>query len=50
MEFSAGSAAKPLDVSAMQIEGVRSLRTENGSVRMQVTELHRVGTGATRRA
>jgi ABC-2 type transport system ATP-binding protein len=41
VEFSAGSAAKPLDVSAMNIEGVRSVRTENGSVLMQVTELHR---------
>jgi ABC-2 type transport system ATP-binding protein len=41
VEFSAGSVAKPLDVEAMKIEGVRSVRTENGSVLMQVTELHR---------
>ncbi len=41
VEFSAGSAAKSLDVSTMKIEGVRSVRTENGSVLMQVTELHR---------
>jgi ABC-2 type transport system ATP-binding protein len=41
VEFSAGSAARPLDVQALQIEGVRSVRTGNGSVLMQVTELHR---------
>jgi ABC-2 type transport system ATP-binding protein len=42
VEFSAGSAAKALEVSALlQIEGVRDVRTENGNVRMQVTELHR---------
>ncbi len=42
VEFSAGSAAKPLDVSALRrMEGVRDVRSENGSVRMQVTELHR---------
>ncbi|HEY1184424.1 MAG TPA: ABC transporter ATP-binding protein [Bryobacteraceae bacterium] len=42
VEFSAGSAAKPLDISALrQIEGVRQVRSENGSVQMQVTELHR---------
>jgi len=41
VEFSAGSAAKALDVSAMHLDGVRSVRTENGSVLMQVTELHR---------
>ncbi|MGH9594929.1 MAG: ATP-binding cassette domain-containing protein [Bryobacteraceae bacterium] len=41
VEFSAGSATRPLDVSAMKVEGVRSVRTENGSVLMQVTELHR---------
>src|SRR4029079_13117887 len=37
VEFSAGSAAKALDVSAMHLDGVRSVRTENGSVLMQVT-------------
>jgi ABC-2 type transport system ATP-binding protein len=41
VEFSAGDAAKALDVSALRrIEGVRSVRTENGSILMQVTELH----------
>jgi len=39
VEFSAGGA---VDVSALgRIEGVREVRTENGSVQMQVTELHR---------
>jgi ABC-2 type transport system ATP-binding protein len=42
VEFSAGSAAKALDVPALRrIEGIRDVRTENGNVRMQVTELHR---------
>ena len=41
VEFSAGGAARALDVSALRrIEGVREVRTENGNVRMQVTELH----------
>ena len=41
VEFSAGGAAA-LDLAALaRIEGVRDVRTENGSVRMQVTELHR---------
>ncbi len=36
------SAAKGLDVAVLgQMEGVRDVRTENGSVQMQVTELHR---------
>ena len=36
------SAAKGLDVAPLGgIEGVRDVRTENGSVQMQVTELHR---------
>jgi ABC-2 type transport system ATP-binding protein len=40
--FSAGSAAHALDVSALhRIEGVREVRSDNGSVQMQVTELHR---------
>jgi ABC-2 type transport system ATP-binding protein len=41
VEFSAGGLANPLDVAALKIDGVRSVRTENGSVLMQVTELHR---------
>jgi ABC-2 type transport system ATP-binding protein len=42
VEFSAGSDVKPLDISALrQIDGVREVRHENGSVQMQVTELHR---------
>jgi ABC-2 type transport system ATP-binding protein len=42
VEFSAGTAAKPLAVSALrQIEGVHQVSSENGSVQMQVTELHR---------
>jgi ABC-2 type transport system ATP-binding protein len=41
VEFSAGGAAQALDVAALgRIEGVREVRAENGSVRMQVTELH----------
>ncbi len=42
VEFSAGSAAKPLTISALRhIEGVRDVRIENGNVQMHVTELHR---------
>ena len=42
VEFSAGSAARPADLSALAaIEGVSDVRAEDGSVRMQVTELHR---------
>ncbi len=41
VEFTAGSASKALDVPALRrIEGVRDVRTENGAVLMQVTELH----------
>jgi ABC-2 type transport system ATP-binding protein len=41
VEFSAGSAAKALDVTALRrIDGVREVRTENGVVLMQVTRLH----------
>jgi len=41
VEFSAGGAAQALDVAALRrIEGVREVHAENGSVRMQVTELH----------
>ena len=43
VEFSAGSAGQALDVAALRrIEGVREIRTENGTVQLQVTELHRV--------
>jgi ABC-2 type transport system ATP-binding protein len=39
--FSAGPNAHTLDVPALrQIEGVREIRSENGTVEMQVTELH----------
>jgi ABC-2 type transport system ATP-binding protein len=42
VEFSAGAASKTLVISALRgIEGVREVTTENGSVRLQVTELHR---------
>jgi ABC-2 type transport system ATP-binding protein len=42
VEFSAGTAARPLSVPALrQIEGARDVRAENGSVQMLVTELHR---------
>jgi ABC-2 type transport system ATP-binding protein len=41
VEF-AGSAAVELDVSTVRrIDGVRDVRSENGQVRLQVTELHR---------
>jgi ABC-2 type transport system ATP-binding protein len=42
IDFSTGSGSKPLAVLALsRIEGVRDVRSENGNVRMQVTELHR---------
>lgn len=42
VEFSAGSAARAVEISALRrMEGVRDVRTENGNVQMQVTELHR---------
>jgi len=41
VEFTAGSASKALDIPALRrIEGVRDVRTENGAVLLQVTELH----------
>ena len=41
VEFTAGNAAKSLDVPALRrISGVRDVRTENGAVLMQVSELH----------
>jgi len=42
VEFSAGAASKTLAISALRgIEGVREVKVENGSVQLQVTELHR---------
>jgi ABC-2 type transport system ATP-binding protein len=42
VEFSAGSAVRSLDTAPLRrMEGVRDVRAENGSVLMQVTELHR---------
>jgi len=42
VEFSAGTHAHPLDLTAVSaIDGIRDVQRENGSVRMQVTELHR---------
>src|SRR5580692_7373688 len=41
VEFTAGSVSHPLDVPALRrIQGVREVRTENGAVLLQVTELH----------
>ncbi len=41
VEFSAGGAAKALDVSVLRrLEGVRDVSSENGNVVLQVTELH----------
>jgi ABC-2 type transport system ATP-binding protein len=41
VEFTAGSVSHALDVPALRrIQGVREVRTENGSVLLQVTELH----------
>ena len=42
LEFSARGAARPLDLAALRrIEGVREVRSDDGRVQMQVTELHR---------
>ncbi len=42
VEFSAGSAAKTLEITALRrMEGVRDVRADHGTVQMQVTELHR---------
>jgi len=42
LEFSADSAAQRLDVADLRaLEGVRDAQIENGTVRMQVTALHR---------
>jgi len=41
VEISAGTAARPLDLPALsRIDGIRDVRTENGSVLMQVSALH----------
>src|SRR5258708_2498325 len=42
VEFSAGDAGKQVDISALgRMDGVHSVHTENGSILMHVTELHR---------
>jgi ABC-2 type transport system ATP-binding protein len=42
VEFSAGSMAKALELSALRgIEGIREVREDDGNVQLQVTELHR---------
>jgi ABC-2 type transport system ATP-binding protein len=42
VEFAAGSALRALEITALRrMEGVRDVRTENGAIQMQVTELHR---------
>jgi ABC-2 type transport system ATP-binding protein len=41
VEFTAGSVSHALDMTALRrIQGVREVRTENGAVLLQVTELH----------
>ncbi|MEI9971296.1 MAG: ABC transporter ATP-binding protein [Ignavibacteriota bacterium] len=41
VEFSAGTQTRPLDLARVSaIDGIRDVQRENGSVRMQVTELH----------
>jgi ABC-2 type transport system ATP-binding protein len=41
VEFSAGSASRPVDLDALRrVAGVREVRAENGSVVLQVAELH----------
>jgi ABC-2 type transport system ATP-binding protein len=42
VEFSSGAANRRLDFAAIEsLEGVRSLKRENGTCQLQVTELHR---------
>ena len=42
VEFAAAGAARPFETSALRgLEGVRDVHAENGTIRMQVTELHR---------
>jgi ABC-2 type transport system ATP-binding protein len=41
VEFSAGNATKALDLAALRrIPGIRDVRSENGNVQIQATELH----------
>jgi ABC-2 type transport system ATP-binding protein len=41
VEFAAGSAGRELDIDPLRrIEGVRGVRTENGNILLDVTELH----------
>ena len=42
VEFSTGAPAEAIDQPALRrLDGVRDVRSDNGSVRLQVTELHR---------
>ena len=42
VEFSAGNATKSLDLAPLRrIPGIRDVRSENGNVQIQATELHR---------
>ena len=42
VDFSTSGASHAIDLAAVrQVEGVRDVRSENGSVRIQATELHR---------
>jgi ABC-2 type transport system ATP-binding protein len=42
VEFSTGGSAQPFDARPLsRLEGVRQVREDNGTLRMQVTELHR---------
>ncbi len=42
IDFSTSGASHPIDLAAVrQVEGVRDVRSENGSIRIQATELHR---------
>ena len=46
VEFSVGGAAKALELDVLRrMDGVRDVRAENGTVQMQVTELHRAVPG-----
>jgi ABC-2 type transport system ATP-binding protein len=42
VEFSTASGVRPVNLSALvDVEGVRDVRHENGTIRLQATELHR---------
>jgi ABC-2 type transport system ATP-binding protein len=42
VDFSTSGASQAIDLAAVrQVEGVRDVRSENGSIRIQATELHR---------